>query len=664
MTTSSNAKRKPGKSGKHDYKQYLDVDGQKLIISCARIYAHLQSCGILNPTGSVVLRYLMVDIDAHRTTQKWKNEDGSIDYHKVHNHLSTKLPKICNSIEYITRSHGGKGIHLVIGFSALPLEDSTIKMQAVCSQIQNLIIMILNDYGLGADEGARGLNRLFSTFRDEKKLLHHNNILTKNIEKQRKLEDKFKKTPYLLNLLKACKKYAKKLELSGYFRLYNHKVVEHKVAKLFLYTMGMLKIKPMQRLGKNLELENYFVFKKCCPSKAITLTIEQLIHITGLTKTSLRELNFFSNKMILELWDFEFNFDGSVTLLVKNVSTLAKRITRAKQVLHGYQEVSNCINPNLIEPCLVNDGERNFAICSWVLAYKWAGFDKVDTLEMVKTLVKGISGHEFSRSCKDSQVTSVVNSIYRYKGELQGIKQDPLPYFMTKIVTNKKCIKNGLESIGRLPKPALAQPLIQNKWKTKKVTDKNLIDLRERFNSLQERVILNFCNDQGIKVSSDIKFKILYHIRNDGFVYHEGKNYSLGRENIGKTIRMVEYQGYLYFYHENQLMEKHLKILKKFKKYSIKKHHKLSWNDIEQINSIFLYKANEIGPDCKLFLSAYLCNAEGFSDTQFVCGVLSLTKKFSPKILNEACKVSLERGNFSIRFVSNTASQLFEDGSF
>ena len=58
----------------------------------------------------------MVDIDAHRTTQKWKNEDGSIDYHKVHNHLSTKLPKICNSIEYITRSHGGKGIHLVIGF--------------------------------------------------------------------------------------------------------------------------------------------------------------------------------------------------------------------------------------------------------------------------------------------------------------------------------------------------------------------------------------------------------------------------------------------------------------------------------------------------------------------------------------------------------------------
>ena len=60
--------------------------------------------------------------------------------------------------------------------------------------------------------------------------------------------------------------------------------------------MGMLKIKPMQRLGKNLELENYFVFKKCCPSKAITLTIEQLIHITGLTKTSLRELNFLAIK--------------------------------------------------------------------------------------------------------------------------------------------------------------------------------------------------------------------------------------------------------------------------------------------------------------------------------------------------------------------------------
>ena len=660
MTTSSNVKRKPGKSGKHDYKQYLEVDGQKFIVSCARIYAHLQSCGILNPTGSVALRYLMIDIDAHRTMEKWKNEDGSINYSKVHNHLSTKLPKICTSIEYITRSHGGKGIHLIIGFSALPLEDSTIKMQAVCSQIQNLIIMILNDYGLGADEGARGLNRLFSTFRDEKKLLHHNNILTKNIEKQRKLEDKTKKIPYLLNLLKACKKYAKKLELSGYFRLYNHKVVEHKVAKLYLYTMGMLNIKPMQRLGKNLELENYFVFKKCCPSESITLTIEQLTHITGLTKASLRELNFFNNKMILALWDFEFNFDGSVTLLVKNVSTLAKRITRAKQVLHGYQEVSNRINPDLIEPCLVSDGERNFAICSWVLAYKWAGFNKDETLEMVKKLVKGISGHEFSRSCKDSQVTAVVNSIYRYKDELQGIKKDPLPYFMTEIVTNKKCTKTGLENIGRLPGPDVKHPLFQNKGKSKKVTDKNLIDLKERFKSLQVRIIVTFCTDQGLKFSSDMKCNILCHIRNDGFVYHEGKNYSLGRENIGKTIRMVEYQGYLYFYHENQLIEKHLKILKKFKKFSIKEHHKLSWDDIEKINSSFLYKANEIGPDCKLFLSAYLCKAQGFSDTQFVCGILSLMKKFSSKILNEACKVSLERGNFSIRFVTNIASRLFE----
>ncbi len=654
MTTSSSAKRKPCKSGKHDYKQYLDVDGQKLIISCARIYAHLQSCGILNPTGSVVLRYLMIDIDAHRTTQKWKYEDGSINYSKVHNHLSTKLSKICASIEYITRSHGGKGIHLIIGFTALPLEDSTIKMQVVCSQIQNLIIMILNDYGLGADEGARGLNRLFSTFRDEKNLLHHNNILTKNIEKQRKLEDKSKKTPYLLNLLKACKKYAKKLELSGYFRLYNHKVVEHKIAKLFLYTMGMLNIKPMQRLGKNLELENYFVFKKCCPSKAITLTIEQIMHITGLSKTSLRELNFFSNKMILALWDFDFNLDGSVTLLVKNVRSLAKRITRAKQVLHGFQEVSNRINPDLIDPCLVNDGERNFAICSWVLAYKWAGFDKDDTLEMVKMLVKMIPGQEFSRSCKDSQVTSVVNSIFRYKDELQGIKKDQLPSFMSELAADKKCTKTELENIGRLPRAVGVSTLKLNKENKRNSEDKNVI-------KFSEEIIRNFCNDQGLKFRSDIKCKILCHIRNDGFVYHEGKNYSLGRDNIGKIIRMVEYNGYLYFYHENRLIEKHIKILKKFKKYSIKQNHRLLWDDIEKINSSFLYKASEIGPDCKLFLSAYLYNAQGFSDTQFLCGILSLIKKFSHKILNEACRVSLESGNFSFRFVKSIASGLSEE---
>ncbi|BBH54696.1 hypothetical protein [Fluviispira sanaruensis] len=659
-STSAN-KRKPSKNARHDYKQYIEADGQKIIVSCARIYAHLQSCGILNPTGSVVLRYLMIDIDAHRTPQKWKDQEGKIDYHKVHNFLSTKLPKICASIEYITRSHGGKGIHLIIGFSALPLEDSTVKMQSVCSQIQNLIIMILNEYGLGADEGARGLNRLFSTFRDENKLLHHNNILTKNIEKQRKLKDKNKKIPYLLNLLKACKKYAKKLELNGYFRLYNHKAVEHKVAKLYLYTIGMLKIKPMQNLGEDLKPKTVFAFKQCSPNNVTTLTIEQIMHITGLSRASLRELNFFSNKSILALWDFDFNFDGSVSLLVKNVSTLAKRITRAKQVLHGYQAIPNRINPDLIDPCLVNDGERNFAICSWVLAYKWAGFNKEDTLDMVLQLVKSIPGNEFSRSCKESQVTSVVNSIFRYKEELEGIKKEPLPDFMYQLTSGKKCIKTGLEPIGRKPEAGLGtdfKAYIENKRNSE---SKNVIDLSERVKNVENGILTNFCEEQRLKLNDKMKCEILCHIRKDGFVYHQGKYYSVGRDNINKTVRMVDYDGYLYFYANNILIEEHVKVLKRFKKYSIKEHHKLNWDEIKKLNSAFLYKANEIGPDCEHLISAYLSNSEGFSDNQYICGIISLNEKISSIILNEACRIALESGHFSARFIKSVALRLSEN---
>jgi hypothetical protein len=576
--------------GTHSYKRYYSQDdGERSVASCSRAYAHLQSCGITNPTGSVVLRYLMIDIDAHRSSSKWLDAEGALDWQKIHNHLSTKIPKIYGQIEFVTRSYSKKGIHLIIGFNPLPLDDTTKRMQSACAQIQNYIIKILNNDGLGADEGARGLNRDFSTFRNTDNILHHNNILTKRIENDRNQKDKKKKTPHLLNLLKACKKYAKEFELTGSYRLYNHSIIEAKIAKLFLYTIGLRSVDPMTTLDRNLKPIITFKFKKCTPYERVTLTFKQIEHISGLTKSSLREIDFFNCEAVNNLWEIDFDLDGNVILTAKNVTTIAKRILRASHVLSGNKDVSKRIDPRLIEPGMVQDGEKNFAICSWTLAYKWAGYDEEEALELVKSLVKSIPRHEFSRSCKESQVSSVVRSIYKHKDELTGIKTEALPQFMLK----KDCTKNGLGIAGRIPAPLasslsllLSLPKEENLNKNpmaltgdpkikpdlkiitslfaestdiKKVditTKRSALDLSKRlyvvrrnkrigiFNNKDE-LVLCITNSRHFKVSDlfkELKIKVNYDITLKSFIYpkNSSKKMEVWNKKIDKELMVIK----------------------------------------------------------------------------------------------------------------------------
>jgi hypothetical protein len=661
MSISSSIKKCPYKGGTHEYKRYYEIDGQRLIASCSRIYAHLQSCGITNPTGSIALRYIMIDIDADRSHSKWKDSEGALDWQKIHTHLSSKLSKIYNAIEYVTRSYSKKGIHLIFGFSALPLDDSTRRMQGACIQSQNYIIKILNDSGLGADEGARGLNRHFSTFRNTDNILHQNKILTKRIENDRSKTDKNDKTPYILNLLKACKKIAKDLELTDCYRLYNHSKVEVKIAKLYLYTLGLRSIEPMMKLNKNLKAEVIHEFKRCLPHENITLTLKQIEHISGLTKKSLKDLNFFNRDEILNLWDIDHNLDGSVTLSAKNVSTIAKRILRASRVLAGFKVV-NKIDPRLIEPCLVQDGERNFAICSWVLSYKWAGCEENDALEMVKSLVKAIPGYEFSRSCKESQVAAVVRSIYKYKEELTGIKGEALPQFMWDVASEKIRIKFGHEKRGRNP-GGLSSTTTKHKGNKLNLKIQNVLKINSELSLINAKKfaiedIQKIYIDENLSKSNIVKISSVNIGRKDGFACYEGKFYSLGLKYYGCNIKVTDDQEFVYFYSSALLIAKHKKIISKSKKYSINENHKLTWDEIKENNCGFLYRAKKIGLDCRDYISAYLSMCEGFVDNRYLCGILALKDKFSSVILNKACGIALENRNFSSKYLRKIALDL------
>ena len=447
-------------TGRHKYKQYyLNNEGERVAGYCKKQNADLQSCGITNPSSSVVLRYLMLDLDAHRAEEQWKNQDGSLNWPKIYSYLCLNYPKISKYIEYATKSYSKKGVHIIFGFSALPLSDETRKMQSICAQIQSLLMDIFNEIGLGADTGARGLNRDFSTFQNKYNVLHHNKILTKRINNddlKRKNKDKSNRTPYLLNLFYACQKTAKELEIISTYRLYNNIIVEEKLSKLFLYLMGLTNVKPMQKVNKDLSVEVIHKFKKCSEFESVTLTLKQLEHISGLNERSIKNLDFFNNIYINNLFNTELNFDKSVTISAKKVSTISKRIARARRVLSNSSKVSNRIDSKLIRPENVQKGERNLAIWSWALYYKMAGYSDVEALNKIKLRVKYIENND-SLECKDVQINCIVKSMYSHLRQLIGIKPNCLPEFLAndKLYSGLKlCSKIKPIELRRNPSPS------------------------------------------------------------------------------------------------------------------------------------------------------------------------------------------------------------------
>lgn len=522
-------------SGKYKFKAYFfDDNGSKLARFCKKQNADLQSCAITNPTGSVVLRHLMIDLDAHRAEEQWKKEDGSLDWKMIYSFLCYECPNISKYIEYGTASFSGKGVHILFGFSALPLSDDTRQMQSICAQIQSLAIDIFNEYGLGADTGARGLNRDFSTYFNQNNVLHHNKILTKNInndDAKRKNKDGSKRTPYLLNLFYGLQEKAKDLEIISTYRLYNNIIVEGKLAKLFLYLMGKINVNPMQKIKPDLSVEVTHKFKKCTEFESVTLTLNQIEHICGLNQRSIKNIDFFNNLSIKSLFNVQQNDDKTITISAKKVSTIEKRITRARKVLSNSARVSRRVDPKLIRPEYVQDGERNLAIWTWVLYYKMAGYSELEALNKVKLRVKYIQNNE-GAECKETQLKCIVKSFYRQHRQLIGCKPNCLPDYLAddslyrglKICTNLRPI-----DVRRKPCPS-SLPSLENR------ESKNTDTLPSVKNFRPELILINsvVVEKQGIKKIDSVE-----------------KNAT----NISKNkIRVVRYKQKIGFFHADNLI--------------------------------------------------------------------------------------------------------------
>ena len=416
--------------GKYAYKKWgLDSEGNRIAIPCYREdEPDLQSTYIYNPDGSEVLRYIRLDLDAIKTLLQWKDKNGSIDWLKIAAELHKNFPGIIRQIEFVTRSHSGKGLHILIGIAPLPLSDKTMKTQIFIRKIQSDLIRIFNELGIGADPAGKGLKQDFATYRNPKNVLHHNRLLTKRIENSAKkrpyIDDNgnevvtYQNVNFLNHLNKEIEKGLEYLEIKNGYRLYQDMRLEPKIAKLFLFILGMYR--PVLN-STSFERENAadsdFNTFYAAPNN-VSLTLDQIAEIMETEKRNIYK-SFWEKEEIQRLFHAERNIDGTYQLAVVDAKNMAKRIQRALAIWN-HQPFD--FDFGLIPPELVGDGFRNTSIVSWVLSLKWHGVSEEVALQMLLELVKKIPSYETSSSCKKKQLRSTLQSIYRNRRETTGIK--------------------------------------------------------------------------------------------------------------------------------------------------------------------------------------------------------------------------------------------------
>lgn len=417
----------------HEYLRYYNnIDGLRVAEFCNRHNADLQSCVIKNSKAQIdVLRYIMIDLDAKNADDAWLDNENALDWSKVFSSLNYYIPSISKHIEYATKSYGKKGIHLVFGFTALPLLDSSVKMQNLCYKIQHNLIEIFNEMKLGADTGARGLRRFFSTFRNKENVLHQHKLLTKRIEKSdTERRDKSKRIPYLLNLFRDTEEAKKKLGIDKVYRLYSHATLELKIANLYLYMMGQ---------------RNVTKFKKPEAFESVILTYDQLYDISGIKKRSISESKLFDNLKFKSLFNLEIKDKKTIEISAKRPwkydyeELINKRLERAKYLVFGDNKRNKC-NPKIIRPENVQIGQRNLAAWSWALQYKLAGYSQQEAIDKIKLRMKFVQfKNERDEELRESQIESVVRSMYRNHRQLIAARLNTLPDFLEddKIYTGK-----------------------------------------------------------------------------------------------------------------------------------------------------------------------------------------------------------------------------------
>jgi len=387
----------------------------------------LISTTIKNGSGTETLVWLTFDLDYQRADKKWR-QDGKLSWPKIAETLQKETPELFKYFTGVTLSSGGKGLGLALSISPLELVDETGDIQKMAYRLQAWIICILNFYGMGADEGARGLKRLMPNLFQPDRVIDRDEVTEALVQKKR---------PRVIQILINA--------------LSNHRALRapRKSEQSNLLWADIRVELPCARFYTDL-------LDSAGPWGTEQMRAREIIARYGMSKDSVYKILGNPPKWLgverIEGEGYRLTIrptreftDRAYTLLETGGQGKAKGT---------FQSFASAL---ISAPEDVVDGERNQWLVSLVLACKWKGLDRAELLMALKQLVKKVPGYQESRSLT-RELQSIVRSLYHHRSGLIGSSPDlVLPIWLEDILNLNK--SNRLSGIFPLKGPERSHSL-------------------------------------------------------------------------------------------------------------------------------------------------------------------------------------------------------------
>lgn len=350
---------------------------------------------VLNPsTSTETLIWLHFDLDFERADEIWR-EDGVLSYRKISEALAAETPVFFKYLTRVTRSSGGRGLSLALAVSPLELIEETTHVQYLAHLLQGRMIQIMNFVGLGADEGARGLNRLMPNPFRESHAVDYNEI--KEREVQLKRPRVIQEVLVSIGRHRAFRPQPKREQMD---LLWPNKTVEPSCAALYLDILDQAG--PWGSLQLSFKEFRAYGFSRNTAYKILAAPPRwlkcEVIAGEGYRLILCAEKALSDRAQLIK--------DG---VSVSNAEPLAP--------------VFHMTRGHISAPERVLPGERNGWLVSLALSTKWKGIDLDSALKALKSAARRVPSYDSSLSLT-REFGRIVGSIYRHSKESFG--QDSL----------------------------------------------------------------------------------------------------------------------------------------------------------------------------------------------------------------------------------------------
>lgn len=142
-------------------------------------------------------------------------------------------------------------------------------------------------------------------------------------------------------------------------------------------------------------------------------------------------------------------------------------------------------------------------------------------------------------------------------------------------------------------------------------------------------------------------------VRKDGYVRFANKHYAVGEEYAGQETTIIANKDRVSIYVKGKLREVYERIKGAHRSKAYKDHHLKPHEKMMRDYSVYLKRAEKIGPSFLKLVEIILAQGQGFVDTRKVWGLLSLDKTYSAPKIEEAARRAYDLESYSYQTVKS-----------